>query len=141
MKIVTDTISLSTKGNNDIVDITYQVQEKLRRSQLEEGSILLFIPGSTAGITTMEYEPGQIKDLKESVEALIPRNKQYAHNHSLSGSDGNAHSHLRASLIGPQLSIPFKDSELMLGTWQQVVFIDFDIYPRERKIVVQIQGV
>ena len=141
MKIVTDTISLSTKGNNDIVDITYQVQEKLRRSQLEEGSILLFVPGSTAGITTMEYEPGQIKDLKESVEALIPRNKQYAHNHSLSGSDGNAHSHLRASLIGPQLSIPFKDSELMLGTWQQVVFIDFDIYPRERKIVVQIQGV
>lgn len=141
MKIITDTISLSTKGNNDIVDITYNVQEKLRHSQMEEGSVMLFVPGSTAGLTTMEYEPGQIQDLKEVIDALIPRDQQYAHNHSLSGSDGNAHSHLRASLIGPQLSIPFKDSELLLGTWQQIVFIDFDIYPRERKIIVQIQGI
>ena len=140
VKIITDSIELSTKGNNDIVDITYLVEEKLKQTQMEEGSILLFVPGSTAALTTMEYEPGQIQDLKEIIEKIIPRDKHYAHNHSLSGSDGNAHSHLRASLIGADLTIPFKGGELLLGTWQQVVFVDFDIYPRQRKIIVQFQG-
>lgn len=140
MKIFTEYIHFSTKGNNDIVDITHEVQDKLQKTQLENGSVLLFVPGSTAGLTTMEYEPGQIQDLKEIVDKLVPRNKNYAHNHSLSGSDGNAHSHLRASLIKADLTIPFKDSQLILGTWQQIVFIDFDIYPRQRKIVLQFTG-
>lgn len=151
MKVVTRVIELSTKGNNDIIDITYKVEEKLRETKLEEGSVLLFVTGSTAAITTMEYEPGQIQDLKEIVEKLIPRNKSYAHNHSISGSDGNAHSHLRASLFKPDLIIPFsrhsgipqkagENSELLLGTWQQIVLIDFDIYPRERKIALQFTG-
>jgi len=140
MKVITKFINLSTKGNNDIIDITYQVEEQLRESKLEEGNILLFVPGSTAAITTMEYEPGQIQDLKDVVEKLITRSKSYAHNHSLSGSDGNAHSHLRASLFKADLTVPFQNSELLLGTWQQIVFIDFDVYPRKRKIVLQFTG-
>ncbi|NQU18668.1 YjbQ family protein [bacterium] len=140
MKTITKFINFSTKGNNDIVDITYEVEEKLRETKLEEGSVLLFVTGSTAALTTMEYEPGQIQDLREIVEKIIPRNKTYAHNHSLSGSDGNAHSHLRASLFQADLTIPFQNSELLLGTWQQIVFIDFDIYPRKRKIVLQFTG-
>ncbi len=140
MKTITKFINFETKGNNDIVDITYEVKEKLQETKLDEGSVLLFVPGSTAAITTMEYEPGQIQDLKEIAEKLIARNKSYAHNHSISGSDGNAHSHLRASLFGSDLTVPFHNSELLLGTWQQVVFIDFDIYPRKRKIVLQFTG-
>jgi len=140
MKIITKAINISTQGNNDIVDITYEVEEKLNETKLEEGSVLLFVTGSTAGITTMEYEPGQIQDLKDVVERLIPRNKNYAHNHSMSGSDGNAHSHLRASLIKADLTVPFSNGELLLGTWQQIVFIDFDIYPLKRKIILQFTG-
>ncbi|MFC1709604.1 secondary thiamine-phosphate synthase enzyme YjbQ [Candidatus Omnitrophota bacterium] len=140
MKVITKFLEFSTKGNNDIVDITYEVQEKLCESKLDEGNVILFVPGSTAAITTMEYEPGQIQDLKEISDKLIARNKTYAHNHSLSGSDGNAHSHLRASLFKADLTVPFVNSELLLGTWQQVVFIDFDIYPRKRKIVLQFSG-
>jgi len=140
MRIITKVINISTQGNNDIVDITYEVEEKLNETKLEEGNVLLFVAGSTAGITTMEYEPGQIQDLKEVVERLIPRNKNYAHNHSMSGSDGNAHSHLRASLIKADLTVPFQNGELLLGTWQQIAFIDFDIYPRKRKIVLQFTG-
>jgi len=140
MKTITKFINFETKGNNDIVDITYEVKEKLQEAKLDEGSVLLFVPGSTAAITTMEYEPGQIQDLKEIAEKLIARNKSYAHNHSISGSDGNAHSHLRASLFGSDLTVPFHNSELLLGTWQQIVFIDFDIYSRKRKIVLQFTG-
>lgn len=140
MKVITKFLNFSTKGNNDIVDITYEVQEKLRETKLDEGSVICFVPGSTAAITTMEYEPGQIQDLKDISDKLIAHNKSYAHNHSLSGSDGNAHSHLRASLFKPDLTVPFTNSELLLGTWQQIVFIDFDIYPRKRKIVLQFSG-
>ena len=140
MNIITKFLTFSTKGNNDIVDITYKVQEKLRESKMEEGHVILFVPGSTAGFTTMEYEPGQVQDLKDLMEGLIPRNKDYAHNHSMAGSDENAHSHLRASLIKPDITVPFTNSELILGTWQQIVFIDFDIYPRERKVALQFIG-
>ncbi|MDD5292145.1 MAG: secondary thiamine-phosphate synthase enzyme YjbQ [Candidatus Omnitrophica bacterium] len=140
MKTITKSIDISTQGNNDIIDITYQVEEKLRETKMEEGSVLLFVTGSTAAITTMEYEPGQIQDLKDVVDQLIPRNKNYAHNHSMSGSDGNAHSHLRASLFKSDLTVPFQEGELLLGTWQQIVFLDFDIYPRKRKIILQFTG-
>ena len=140
MKIMTKYVQFSTQGNNDIIDITYRAQEKLRETKLEDGTVTIFVPGSTAGLTTMEFEPGQIQDLHELVEEMIPRDQTYAHNHSLSGSDGNAHSHLRASLFQADITIPFKDSELLLGTWQQIVFIDFDIYPRQRKIVLQFIG-
>ena len=140
MKIITKNIELATKGNIDIIDITYQVKEKLRQTKLEDGIVTIFIPGSTAAITTMEFESGQIEDLKETIDRLIPKNKTYAHNHSMSGSDGNAHSHLRASLFQADITVPFKDSELLLGTWQQIVFIDFDIYPRNRSLVLQFIG-
>lgn len=140
MNIVTKFIDISTKGNNDIIDITYQVSEKLRETKLDKGQVLLFIPGSTAGLTTMEYEPGQIQDLKDMIEELVPHGKNYAHNHSMAGSDDNAHSHLRSSLVKTELTIPFANMELLLGTWQQIVFIDFDIYPRDRKIILQFIG-
>lgn len=140
MKPITKYLNFSTKGNNDIIDITYNVEEILQETKLEEGSVLLFVPGSTGALTTMEYEPGQIQDLKEIIEKLIPRNRTYAHNHSLSGSDANAHSHLRASLFKADLVVPFSNSKLLLGTWQQIVFIDFDSYPRKRKIVLQFSG-
>lgn len=140
MKIITTAITLSTKGNDDVIDITSQVEDKLKETDLEEGSVLLFVPGSTAALTTMECEPGQIQDLKETIDKLVPRNKSYAHNHSLSGSDGNAHSHLRASLFKAGLTVPFQNSQLLLGTWQQIVFMDFDIYPRKRKIILQFTG-
>jgi secondary thiamine-phosphate synthase enzyme len=140
MRTITKFINISTQGNNDVVDITYEVEEKLVETKMEEGSVLLFVTGSTAAITTMEYEPGQIQDLKEIIEKIIPRHKNYAHNHSMSGSDGNAHSHLRASLVKADLTVPFQNGDLLLGTWQQIVFIDFDIYPRKRKIVLQFTG-
>jgi secondary thiamine-phosphate synthase enzyme len=140
MKIFTKSLEFSTKGNNDIVNITYDVEEKLSEIKLEEGNVLIFVPGSTAAITTMEYEPGQVQDLKEVFDKLISRDKSYAHNHSLAGSDGNAHSHLRASLFKADLTVPFQDSELLLGTWQQIVFLDFDIYPRKRKVMLQFIG-
>jgi len=140
MKIITKNIEFSTKGKSDIIDITYQVKERLRETKLEDGIVTIFVPGSTAGITTMEFEPGQIDDLREVIDKLIPKNKSYAHNHSMSGSDGNAHSHLRASLFQADITVPFKDSELLLGTWQQIVFIDFDIYPRQRDVVLQFIG-
>ncbi|MFC1754593.1 secondary thiamine-phosphate synthase enzyme YjbQ [Thermoproteota archaeon] len=140
MRVTTDYIQFSTKGNNDIIDITDQIEERLQKTKMSEGSVLAFVSGSTGGLTTMEYEPGQVEDLKDACDRIIPRNQDYAHNHSLYGSDGNAHSHLRASFIGSDITIPFKDSKLLLGTWQQVVFIDFDVSSRNRKIVLQFTG-
>ena len=129
-------INLSTKGNTDIIDITPYLEKLVKEEKVKEGIIFLNVIGSTAGLTTIEYEPGQIKDLKNIFERIIPYRKDYAHN--FTWHDDNAHSHLRSSLIKTNFFVPVTGGRLDLGTWQQVVLVDFDIRPRQRKIVVKI---
>lgn len=138
MRIQTLSFNISTKGFNDIIDITNQVEDIIIKQNFNEGNVLVFVPGATAGITTIEYEPGLIKDYPQLMEKLIPSNKTY--NHDSTWHDGNGYAHLRASLQGASLAVPFKDKKLLLGTWQQIILIDFDNRPRNRKIVVQIIG-
>jgi secondary thiamine-phosphate synthase enzyme len=139
MKIVTDSLNVHTEGFNDIIDITGMVQRKLDESDFSEGNILVFVPGATAGITTIEYEPGLLKDYPEFMEKIIPSDKNY--NHDLTWNDGNGFSHVRAALQGASFQVPFKDGELLLGTWQQIILIDFDNRSRNRKVITQIMGV
>lgn len=127
-----------TSGKTDVIDLTPEIEAKLKLSGIKNGYVLLFIPGSTASLTTIEFESGVVEDLKQAIERLIPSNIPYAHN--LRWGDGNGFSHVRASFFGPDLMIPIKDGELLLGTWQQIILIDFDNRKRERKIVVQIAG-
>jgi secondary thiamine-phosphate synthase enzyme len=136
--IITSEINLKTKGNGDIIDITADVQELITNSGVNNGAVIIFVTGSTAGITTIEFEPGLVADLQESWEKLIPRNKQYQHD--ARWGDGNGYAHIRASLQGASLSVPFSNKKLVLGTWQQIVLVDFDNRPRSRNIVVQIMG-
>lgn len=131
-------IEIKTRGRNDVVDITGEIQKKIRVSRIANGSVLLFVSGSTAALTTLEYEPGLIQDLPELMEKLIPEKDAYSHDETW--HDGNGHSHLRATLIGPSLTIPIADRKPLLGTWQQVVLLEFDNRPRERRIVVQVTG-
>jgi len=130
--------NLSTKGFCDIIDITSQVNDILLESKVEQGIIVVFVTGSTAGITTIEYEPNLIKDFQEFIEKLIPRDKKYHHDNTL--GDDNGFSHLRASLLGPCLSVPINNGKVVLGTWQQIALCDFDNRQRERKIIVKIIG-
>ncbi|MEE8472017.1 MAG: secondary thiamine-phosphate synthase enzyme YjbQ [Dehalococcoidia bacterium] len=136
--IVTETIGLSTRGDADTTDITSDVARAVHQSGLEAGTVTIFVPGSTGGVTTAEYEPGLVADLEALWEKLVPRDKDYQHN--LRWGDGNGHSHLRAALVGASLTVPFARKSLLLGTWQQIVFIDFDNRPRSRELVVQIMG-
>jgi secondary thiamine-phosphate synthase enzyme len=136
--VVTERLTMRTQGNNHIVDLTERVAEAVACSGLGAGIVALFVPGSTAGLTTMEFEPGALEDLKRWLEEAVPADREYRHN--LRWGDRNGHSHLRASLIGPSLTIPFRERRLLLGTWQQIVLIDFDVRPRQREIVVQILG-
>jgi secondary thiamine-phosphate synthase enzyme len=136
--IKTKSISLSTKGNTDIIDITDKVSRLIEESEIKSGVVTIFVPGSTGGLTTVEYEPGLIKDLKEVFEELFPYKKNWAHN--ATWGDGNGASHIRASMLGPSLTVPFVDGEMTLGTWQQIIFIDFDVRSRTRKLIVQIMG-
>ena len=129
-------IKLKSKGNTDIMDITNQVQEILTKSKITLGIINLFVIGSTAALTTIEYEPGLIKDLKQVFEKIAPENKEYFHNEKW--GDSNGHSHIRASLLKPDLTLSFQENKLLLGTWQQIVLIDFDNRPREREVIVTI---
>jgi secondary thiamine-phosphate synthase enzyme len=138
MKLITDTISLSTRGDTDIIDITPQVSLLLREHKLTHGQALVFVSGSTAGITTIEYEPGLLKDIPALFEKIAPQNARYHHEETW--HDGNGHSHVRAALLGCSLTVPFKDGRLLLGTWQQIVLIDFDNRPRQREVVVQMSG-
>jgi len=138
MKFVTRKIHFSTQGNSEIINLTNTVKKYLKGTNLNSGLVNLFIPGATGGLTTMEYEPGLIDDLRKTFERIAPEETEYSHN--LTHKDKNAHSHIRASLVGPSLSIPFEDSALQLGKWQQIVFIDFDNRPRKRKIILQIIG-
>lgn len=138
MTVVTKDIILQTKGNCDILDITSQVIKKVEESGVSNGIVTLFVSGSTAGITTIEYEPRLLSDFKSMWDRVIPQNIPYEHNKTW--GDGNGHSHVRASMLGASLTIPFIDKRLTLGTWQQIVFLDFDNRPRSRKMVLQIMG-
>jgi secondary thiamine-phosphate synthase enzyme len=138
MQIKTLSFGIDTNGRTDIIDITSRVQSILNESQFKEGNALLFIPGSTAGITTIEYEAGLLKDYPEFMEKIIPSDRVY--NHDEAWQDGNGHSHIRAALQGGSITIPFIDGKLMLGTWQQVILIDFDNRARKRKVIVQLIG-
>lgn len=139
MEIKTNYIERQTKGYNDIIDITAEVQEIITNSGLSEGTVLLFVVGSTGALTTIEFEPGLKKDLPELMERLIPSDKTYHHDDTW--HDGNGYAHLRASLQGPSLIIPFFNKQMLLGTWQQIILIDFDNRPRKRKVVVQLTGI
>lgn len=139
IRVVTTRFSLDTKGDPDIIDITDKVQAIVDESSLVEGSVTVFVGGSTGGITTIEYEPGVIADLRKAIERIVPRGIHY--DHDARWGDGNGFSHVRAAIIGPSLHIPFEARRLLLGTWQQIVFCDFDNRPRSRKIAVQVIGV
>lgn len=136
--IVTKYIILSSKGENDIINITSNVEKILLECKLKNGIITLFVIGSTAAITTIEYEPGLQQDFPNMLEKIAPKRIEYQHDNTW--HDGNGHSHLKASLIGPNLTIPFINGQTSLGTWQQIVFVEMDTRSRERKIVVQIIG-
>jgi secondary thiamine-phosphate synthase enzyme len=136
--VVTERISLESKGHGDIIDITPEVKQRLSEANISDGTVTLFISGSTAGITTIEFEPGLLSDFKKMWERNIPQDIPYEHDRAW--GDGNGHSHVRASLLGASLVIPFSDRRLTLGTWQQIVVVDFDNRARSRQIVVQIMG-
>lgn len=138
MKIVNEKITLGTKGSPDLIDMTDRLRDILSKEKLKKGSLSVFVIGSTAAITTFEYENGLIKDMEELYERLIPMDKHYHHDDTW--GDANGFSHMRAALQGPSLTIPFDNGKLMLGTWQQVVLAEFDNRPRQREVVVQIIG-
>jgi secondary thiamine-phosphate synthase enzyme len=139
MEIQTHFININTKGSTDIKDISGDVQQIITESGLSEGNVVVFAGGSTAGITTIEYEPGLMKDYPEFFEKIIPSSgKNYQHDNTW--HDGNGHSHVRAALQGASLTVPFINKKLLLGTWQQIIFIDFDNRARSRRIVVQLTG-
>ena len=133
-----DGFVIETKGRTDILDITPQVERAVAKSGVRSGIVLAFTPGSTAGFTTMEYEPGAISDLKDAIARIAPEGAAYAHD--ARWGDGNGFSHVRAALLGPSLALPIRGGALVTGTWQQIVLIDFDNRPRSRRVEVQIIG-
>ena len=136
--IVTKKVRVDTKGNCDIIDITRNVQHALSESKFTSGVVTVFLTGSTAGVTTMEYEPGLLVDFKNLWERVVPKDVPYQHDGGT--GEGNGYSHVRASLLGPSLAVPFSERQLVLGMWQQIVLVDFDNRPRSRTIIVQILG-
>jgi secondary thiamine-phosphate synthase enzyme len=136
--VQTGSISLSSRGNGDTHDITRQIADLVRSSGVTDGTVTVFCPSSTSGVTTIEYESGCVSDLRRLFDEVAPQNRSYAHHERW--RDGNGHSHVRAALLGPSLSVPFVGRNLTLGTWQQVIYIDFDNKPRGRELVVQIIG-
>lgn len=136
MPVHSGELKLSTRGDADIIDVTSEVQEEVARSGAREGLVTTFVRGSTAAVTTMEFEPGGVADLRVLLDRLIPAEGDYEHNRL--NRDTNSHAHQRASLIGPSEQVPFAGGRLALGTWQQLVLIDFDDRPRERTLVVQV---
>jgi secondary thiamine-phosphate synthase enzyme len=138
MPVQSTTFQVRTKGTNDVHDITGRVRDCLSASKLEEGIAVVFVPGSTAGITTIEFESGAVNDLKKAIERLAPEGLHY--DHDARWGDGNGFAHVRAALLGPSLTIPVSHGELQLGTWQQIVLIDFDNRARNREIIVRLLG-
>ena len=136
--VVSDKISLSTQGECDIIDITPQVSDFASKSGINSGTVTVFVAGSTAGVTTIEYEPGLVSDLKAMWQRLVPRDIAYGHDQRW--GDGNGHAHVRAALLGASLVVPVTSGKLDLGTWQQIVVIDFDNRPRSRQVILQMVG-
>jgi secondary thiamine-phosphate synthase enzyme len=138
MTVKTSFISLNTQGNADIRDITDQLASAISKSGLSSGTATVFCPSSTSALTTIEYEGGALSDLRRLFDEIIPSDREYAHNERW--HDGNGHSHLRAALLGPSLTVPFIEGQMALGTWQQIIYVDFDNRPRQRRLVVQLMG-
>jgi secondary thiamine-phosphate synthase enzyme len=138
MKIVPSELEFETTDQTDIIDISREVQEKVLQSGIQNGNMVLFISGSTAALTTIEFESGVVNDLRKTIERIAPRDIPYEHDRRW--GDGNGYSHVRAAILGPSLSIPLKGGRLLLGTWQQIVLLDFDNRPRRRTLTVQIMG-
>jgi secondary thiamine-phosphate synthase enzyme len=136
--VKTGSIKLSTRGNADIQDITAEIAQVVIASELKNGTVTIFCPSATSALTTIEYESGCVSDLRRLFDEIIPGNREYAHN--ARWGDGNGHSHVRAALLGPSLTIPFVEGHLTLGTWQQVIFVDFDVRSRHRELVLQMIG-
>ena len=138
MTAVTSTIRISARGNADIQDITAQIAECVKDAGLQNGIVCVFCPSSTSALTTIEFENGCLSDLRRVFDEIVPPEKTYQHN--ARWGDGNGHSHVRAAMLGASLTIPFVKTHLTLGTWQQVIFVDFDNRPRQRELVIQILG-
>lgn len=138
MSVETRTFTVKSEPDMDIIDITSQVSEAVSNSKIENGIITIFVPGSTASISTIEFEPNLERDFRQAMERLIPSDIKYAHHETW--GDENGKSHIRATLMGPGITVPFKDQKLMLGTWQQIVLIDYDVPARQREIICQILG-
>jgi len=138
MTVETKSIKVQTNGNGDTLDITSDVQNQITNCDLVSGIVTIFTPSSTSGITTLEFEPGCVEDLQRLFNEILPSDREYAHN--MRWGDGNGHSHARAALLKPSITIPFVDKNLTLGTWQQIILVDFDTRQRQRKLVVQILG-
>ena len=136
--VKTLTLQLNTKGNADVHDLTDQIADSLTGTGIHTGTVTVFCPSSTSAVTTIEYESGAVTDLRRLFDEVLPANREYAHN--ARWGDGNGHSHVRAALLGPSLTVPFVDRHLMLGTWQQIIYVDFDVRPRSRQIILQVMG-
>jgi secondary thiamine-phosphate synthase enzyme len=139
MKVTTRSFEVDTQRENDVLDVTESVREAVTTSKLSSGVATVFVVGSTAALMTIEYEPGLVKDFPAMLARLVPR-EGVAYEHEKRWRDGNGHSHVKASLVGPSLSVPFVDGELALGEWQQIVLAEFDTRPRRRKVLVQVMG-
>ncbi len=138
MAVKTFSLSLNTRGDADIQDITDAIAHQVAQSGLKDGSVTVFCPSSTSALTTIEFESGALSDLRRLFDEIVAQDREYAHN--ARGHDGNGHSHIRAALLGPSLTIPFVNGDLTLGTWQQVIYVDFDNKPRRRELVLQVIG-
>jgi len=138
MTVESQELRFQTHREGEILDITDKTQRIIESSRMRSGVAVLFVPGSTGAITTIEYEPGLLADLPVALERLAPKDASYEHEKRW--HDGNGHSHIRASMIGPDLSVPFRDKKLTLGTWQQIVFLELDTRPRDRIVIVQLVG-
>ena len=138
MVIKTKTLKVKSKGENDVIDITQQTENAIEESYIKDGVVTLFVSGSTGALTTIEYEPGLLVDFPKMLDRIAPKDIEYGHEKMW--HDGNGHSHVRASLVGPSLTVPFKDRKLLLGTWQQIVFLELDTRSRNRNLVLQIIG-
>ena len=138
MTVESQELRFRTHREGEILDITDRTQRVIESSRMMNGVAVLFVPGSTGAITTIEYEPGLLADLPVALERLAPKDAPYEHENRW--HDGNGHSHIRASMIGPDLSVPFRDKKLTLGTWQQIVFLELDVRPRDRTVIVQLVG-
>jgi secondary thiamine-phosphate synthase enzyme len=138
MMVQTETIRFSSKGNTDIKDITSSVIEILEESSMERGIVTVFCPSATSALTTIEFEAGALRDFQRIFDEIAATDRFYAHNERW--GDGNGHSHVRAALLGPSLTVPFINKKPLLGTWQQIIFVDFDNRPRQRELIVQLVG-